>query len=221
MFSGSLQAARTYGACTLGIADTEWRAMRKTAALVMSPTVRGRSLSGLLAVHGDPTWRPATAPLSRWAREVYDAATGAGDEAISLEELGSLWNMSLPKDAPKNWRGIRGFLDALHLTARRLSWKTDTPFEWTLDSGGGNRPQTDAPAAYEPLLKRSGPAVAPKRRCEICRGHRGPRGNSAPSLHRPHPGNHAQEKQISRTPGRFGRSARSNMDRREAQKSGV
>ena len=45
--------------------------VRKMTLDSMTPEVRGRSRSALFIARGDPTWRPPTAPLLRWAQEVW------------------------------------------------------------------------------------------------------------------------------------------------------
>jgi hypothetical protein len=60
-------AATEYGTSVNGISDTELRRLRSIAAAGMSPSVKGRSLTALLATQGDPTAKAATAPILQWA----------------------------------------------------------------------------------------------------------------------------------------------------------
>ena len=68
VFIAGVQAAATYGAEVLGIAKGELDQLQKTALSAMTPSTRGRSKTALFVARGDPTWRPATAPILRWAQ---------------------------------------------------------------------------------------------------------------------------------------------------------
>ena len=61
-------SAATYGATVNGVSDRELLQLRRTAAAAMSPSARGRSLSALLILRGDPCWAAAVAPLTQWIR---------------------------------------------------------------------------------------------------------------------------------------------------------
>ena len=119
-----------------GVSNTELLMLRRTAASVMTPYAAGRSLSAVLAIHGDPTWRPATEASRRWATEVYKAANG-GDgnpNALDLAELRRVWE-ACSGQRPANWRMARGPMDAGHLERARMGWKEDGPFNVVTDRG--------------------------------------------------------------------------------------
>ena len=70
--SGVLSAS-TYGSAINGVSDSELRSLRRIAASAMTPSARGRSLSALLLLHGDPCWSAAVAPLTQWIRSAWKA----------------------------------------------------------------------------------------------------------------------------------------------------
>ena len=102
------------------------------------------------------SWGPHLAPSNR-AIEQMDprslAASGAGEGTIGLEELRALWNKTPPRRAPERWRDIKGPLDALHLTMKRLKWQPCGPFEWTLDCGGKVNLEQTPPSLVKHFLK--------------------------------------------------------------------
>ena len=71
--SGVLPAA-TYGAAISGFSDHELLQLRRIAAASMNPSAKGRSLSALLLLHGDPTWTAAVAPILQGVRAGWNAA---------------------------------------------------------------------------------------------------------------------------------------------------
>ena len=127
--------------------------MRRTAASVMSPSAKGRSLSVVLAAQGDPTWRPATAPMARWARECYNSRLKVGNGTLSTDELKNLWGLSPPEKAPKKWEGLKSALDAIHLTMHRFGWKARTATKWEPDTGGEIDLELTPPKLFGQMLR--------------------------------------------------------------------
>ena len=83
----------------------------------MAPRVGGRSLALTLCLNGDPTWRPATAPIARWGREIYLANQGnekytSGIAPLNLDDLEDAYN-SEAANPPKSWKKVRHPLSSM------------------------------------------------------------------------------------------------------------
>ena len=89
IFIAGVLPAATYGAEVMGVSTSELKQLQRTALSSMQPSTRGRSKSAPFTAKGDPTWRPATAPVLRWAREVWSAALPATTAVptLSLPEM--------------------------------------------------------------------------------------------------------------------------------------
>ena len=136
IFSGSLQASLVYGACTLGVSDTEFLSLRRVGCTVFPANVVGRSLSVALGVFSDPAWRLAVAPLPRWGKEVYFAANVCGKGVLPTEFLRKCWLQAAATRSPKlKWRSVKNPLDAVHVSLGRIGWRALSPFEFETDKG--------------------------------------------------------------------------------------
>ena len=84
VFTAGVLPAAVYGVDTLGISNTELAQLQATALASMKPTTRGRSRAGVFVARGDPTWSAATAPIRRWAQEVWMSSAPKSKAVPSL-----------------------------------------------------------------------------------------------------------------------------------------
>jgi len=90
IFTAGLLPAAVYGVDVLGITSTELARLQAVALAAMKPATRGRSKSSLFAAKGDPTWSAATAPIRRWAQEVWFSVVPKSRVAERLPTLGPI-----------------------------------------------------------------------------------------------------------------------------------
>ena len=74
--------------------------------------------------HGDPTWRPAVAPIVRWCQELWWANFPRSKPvpALPAEFLRKAWEKAAA-DPAQSWNASRGALDAASLSAKRVGWR--------------------------------------------------------------------------------------------------
>ena len=131
--SGVLPAA-IYGAAVSGMSDHELLQLRRISASAMTPAAKGRSLSALMLLRGDPTWTAAVAPLQQWVRAGWNAAQDKDlvGRGIDLEFMMEAWDRDAPKrltrlvnsSGKRAWGKVKGPIDALELSLHRLGWHT-------------------------------------------------------------------------------------------------
>jgi len=136
IFIAGVVPEATYGVEVHGLANGELEGLRATAKLAMTPSGRARSASALFVARGDPTWRPAQAPVLRWAQEVWwtVAPRGAAAQALKPTVLRQAWEEA-SKAVPKSWSHARGPIDAAVLSANRVGWSFGGPFTLITDQG--------------------------------------------------------------------------------------
>ncbi len=76
-----------YVAEVFGCTDHQITTMQTMSGWVLSPHAQDRSLTATLVAHGDSVGKTATAAITRWNREVWEAVTFSGGRALSLPEL--------------------------------------------------------------------------------------------------------------------------------------
>jgi len=124
IFTAGVQPAAAYGSDVLGVSNTELGKLQSVALASMRPATRGRSRAALFAVKGDPTWSPATAPVQRWAAELWwtQFPRNKAVPCLSIQELNSA--MAAAKARPaRNWGQVRGAVDAAILSLKRIGWR--------------------------------------------------------------------------------------------------
>jgi len=151
--SGTLPAA-THGVEVIGISNAELDALRRTALVTMTPKGKARSLAALMVARGDPVWRPAVAPLARWAQEIWlsTAPRATAVDAIPLTELEEVWRAACTK-FPRTWNHSRGALDAAVLSAQRIGWKFTSYDTVRTDLGATIRLIETTPKLLNVMLK--------------------------------------------------------------------
>ena len=129
----------------------------------MNPSAKGRSLSALLLLRGDPTWTAAVAPIQQWIRAGWHAAQ---DEAlvgrgINLEFMMSAWNFNANKrkvrliddTGKRKWGTVKGPVDALELSLHRLGWTAESASVWIDDLGTRREVLEYSPQMWNFLLR--------------------------------------------------------------------
>ena len=160
--SGVITGA-TYGAAVHGFSDRELVQIQRVAASSMTPSAKGRSLTALLLVRGDPTWRAAVAPLQQWARATWNAETNAElvERGIDTEFLHEAWHTQATKgtkrlfseDGKRKWGSVSGPMDTITLSLDRLGWHANSPRVWTDDLGIVRSIPDISPKMWDILLK--------------------------------------------------------------------
>jgi hypothetical protein len=77
VFASGVLPSMDYGADIKGVSDKELHTIRTVAGHANASARSGRSLTASLLVRGDPSWRAMVAPVARWQREVWRAASPA------------------------------------------------------------------------------------------------------------------------------------------------
>ena len=145
----------TYGCEVTGLADAELLTVQRFGALALPPGGAGRSLSAVLALHGDDSFYPALAPLLQWSKEVWNATTqwGLAGVGMSLPELRRSWQSALGGTNTPAWRSCHGPLEAAWLSIGRVGWKWPEPFV-LLDVPGNRIVLTEhSPALVKKMLR--------------------------------------------------------------------
>ena len=99
IYKCGLHPAAMYGDEVSSISDVEWRSMQRLASTAHSPLTADRSLSALWLWCEDPTTSSVIAPIFRWSKEVWLAATHprgeTGEYGQFLKVLNSYFAKSL------------------------------------------------------------------------------------------------------------------------------
>ena len=69
--------ATTWGQEVNGVTDSEWRALTALTTSTLPPGHSGAQVTAKAAIHGDPCWQAAVAPVRRYVREFWLALTGS------------------------------------------------------------------------------------------------------------------------------------------------
>ena len=107
-----------------------------------------------MVANGDPAWRPAVAPIIRWAQERWWAEFPkcSASPAIPKPMLKKVWR-AVSEDPPASWDGARGAVDAAYVSARRIGW-CFTDFEtMSTDQGTVISLATTSPSLLAKLLR--------------------------------------------------------------------
>ncbi len=115
-----LMPAGVYDSMIYGITDADLLRMRRSAGKFLRPRAGERSLTTLLLLHGDPVEKYSSAPLDRWALEIWRATNEQDPVALRLPELRRMW--ALGQESVKSWRQVAGPVGAALQTLRRLGW---------------------------------------------------------------------------------------------------
>ena len=114
IYKCGLHPAAMYGDEISGISDVEWRSMQRLASAAHSPMTAGRSLSALWLWYEGPTTSSAVAPILRWSKEVWLAATHPRGETgehgqflkvLNLPALRRIWERGRSQ-RPERWRSV-------------------------------------------------------------------------------------------------------------------
>ena len=122
-----------YGAEITGVSNIELKSLRRSLAAAAGPKAGGRSLTAVLLLEGDDAWRAATAPIARWAAEVWAAGCGFVG-GLSLRELRCIW-VAATQSLPTSWCSAKGPVGAAHLSAKRIAWTWPDPFRFRTAEG--------------------------------------------------------------------------------------
>ena len=125
-----------YAAACYGLSNNQLLVRRRILAQTLRPAARGRSLSTLCLLHGDPAVNEAIAPAVAWSREVWDASTSSTcgyKSSLSIDYLHTAWMANT--GTARTWQDVRGPVTAADLTLARLGWTSQGPFTWTDHAG--------------------------------------------------------------------------------------
>jgi len=154
IFVGGIAPAMVYGAAVNGVSDKELLKLHRIAAYAYQPSVGGRSLTALWAVHGDPLWKPVTSAIQKWGQEVYLATNRTTKRAgiLPVKELRDVW-MEAAASVPKKWEKSEGPLHAAMLELRRIGWEAADPFVLVTDLEGKVKLAETPPKMLAKMLK--------------------------------------------------------------------
>ena len=133
-FVSGLRPAATYGAEIIGAAPSALRSLRQFAAHAMRPRAKGRSLTAVSLIHGDPAGRPGYSAASRWALGAWRSAERDAD-VLSIPYLVNAFHTRLPDALAATWRTAKGPIAIAHLELARVGWTWPSPFEFA-DAAG-------------------------------------------------------------------------------------
>ena len=152
--------AAMYGDEVSGILDVEWRSLQRLALAAQSPLTAGRSLSALWLWYEDPTASSLVAPILRWSKEVWLAATHPRGEigehgqflnVFNVPALRRIWERG-KLQRPERWRSVRGPVGATFLSLDRIKWTWPSPFQFFDDNNTEIMLTTTSPALLKSLL---------------------------------------------------------------------
>ena len=156
--SGAMRSTE-YGAAVNGISDSELNDLQRIALAGSSPGAKGRSRTAVMAILGDCTWEPATAPILQWIRAAWKQDSDDAGKA-SLEELSEAWREGeqdrgtlIAKDGTRRWSQVKGPLGAMALSLDRIGWFTYDGKTFVDDLGISRAVTSFTPAAWKGLLK--------------------------------------------------------------------
>ena len=141
LFSTGLLSSAAFASEIFGVSNKELEQLRATAAATTTPAAQGRSRSLLFALRGDPTHKAATAPIHRYAAEVWDALLDLGNltqhqnpDRMTVKELVASWKAAKEESA-NSWNKVRGPFGAYFLSLARVGWSAPAPFKVITDQG--------------------------------------------------------------------------------------
>ncbi len=114
IFRAGLLPAAAYDAPIWGVADKEALALRRLAAVAMSPRARGRSLALVHLWHGLPTADTEHAPVLLYSKMAWRAVTRREEATMrgtSLSDLNSMWHAARTNFEPLVNRVLEERLD--------------------------------------------------------------------------------------------------------------
>eukprot|EP00959_Pyramimonas_sp_CCMP1952_P296478 6202218-Pyramimonas_sp.AAC.1 len=93
VYSAGPLAGAAYGTEVTGISDRDLSLLRRMffGFSVVRPRSQLRSLTTRALLDGNPTWRTATAPVTRWSKEVWISQTAACPWSLNLPSLNAAW----------------------------------------------------------------------------------------------------------------------------------
>ena len=134
LFSTGIRPAAAYGADVVGASPAFLRRLRLQAAATMRPRARGRSLTAVSLVHGDPAGVVGVAAAGHWAGEAWRAA-GRDEHATSLGSLQALCHAARSHAVAASWRTARGPIAVAFLELGRIGWQWNQPFSFVRPDG--------------------------------------------------------------------------------------
>ena len=123
----------TYASEIHGLSDADWRAARLASVAASGGATNGQSWQRRLLIEGDCTAGAMGAPLTAWVAETW-ATQRHHPQAATPGELQASWEAGEER-AVRRWSDVRGPIDAIRLTLRRLRWSWDGPWDWYDDRG--------------------------------------------------------------------------------------
>ena len=158
--SGAMRATE-FGAAVNGLSDSEMDDLQRIALAGTSPGAKGRSRTAVMAILGDCTWEPATAPILQWVRTAWKGGSEADGQA-TLDELSTAWREAeddrgnlIAHDGTRRWSQVRGPLGAMFLSLDRIGWYTCDGRTFLDDLGITRDIMSFTPAAWKGFLKAS------------------------------------------------------------------
>ena len=128
--SGAVRATEC-GAAVDGVSDDELEKLQSIALAGSSPSTPGRSKTEVLAIRGDVTWDPATAPIQQWIRTVLRSG-GKDASKATQQDLSQAWKEGASNrhsvfatDGSIRWSQVRSPIGAMRLSLDRIAWHTD------------------------------------------------------------------------------------------------
>ena len=135
--------------------------MLRLASAAHSTLTAGRSLSALWLWYEDPTTSSVIAPILRWSKEVWLAATHPRGETgehgqflnvLNLPALRRVWERGRSQ-RPNRWRSVKGPVGATCLSLDRINWTWPSPFQFFDDNNTEIVLTTTSPAWLKSMLK--------------------------------------------------------------------
>ena len=134
--------------------------MQRLASAAHSTLTAGRSLSALWQWYEDPTTSSVIAPILRWSKEVWLAATHPRGEigehgqflkVLNLPALRRVWERSRSQ-RPERWRSVKGPVGATFLSLDWIKWTCPSPFQFFDDNNTEILLTTTSPALLKSMV---------------------------------------------------------------------
>ena len=160
--TAGILSATTFGEEVNGTSDAELKILRQVFGAATAPATSGRSLKASLLSTGDPTWRPATAPIRRWHKELWRIANSDERAKFSADQMQVAWDTAVAskhemysdEGFPK-WSATRGPVSSMFLSLERIGWTFENPTMWVDDLGVGRDIVEFGPKLFDQFLKAS------------------------------------------------------------------
>ena len=152
LYTCGLRPAAAFGSEITGAAPAELKHMNQTAAIGLSPKARGRSLTAVRLLHGDPNADIAVAATRRYANAVWNA-TGHVRGAMSLGEIASAWENAIKGADKASWRTAKGPIAVATLELKRIGWEWSGPLGLRGDDGIVHSLVEQSPVAIAAALR--------------------------------------------------------------------